>query len=227
MNASNSPAGERLTPEVLAGQAVYTRRLLRAYDLIVLGISNRFIWRCPTPRLLRHYNAHITANHLDVGVGTGWFLDRCRFPSPNPRIVLMDLNPNTLEFAAHRIARYRPEICQRNVLEPIACEGGRFDSLGINYLFHCLPGPITEKAVAIDHLKPLMNPGAVVFGSTLLHGGVRRNLAARCLMRFYNEKGVFSNRADTLDGLRSALGDRLRDVQIDVIGCAAIFSGRV
>jgi len=54
VNASNSPAGERLTPEVLAGQAVYTRRLLRAYDLIVLGISNRFIWRCPTPRLLRH-----------------------------------------------------------------------------------------------------------------------------------------------------------------------------
>lgn len=46
-------------------------------------------------------------------------------------------------------------------------------------------------------------------------------------MRFYNEKGIFSNRADTLDGLRSALGDRLRDVQIDVIGCAAVFSGRV
>ena len=95
--------------QVLAGQAAYTKRALAAYDLLVLGVSNRFIWRCPTQRLLDHYNGHVTANHLDAGVGTGYFLDKCRFPSPAPRIALLDLNQNTLDFASRRIARYKPE----------------------------------------------------------------------------------------------------------------------
>ena len=105
--------------QVLAGQAVYTKPMLAAYDLLVLGVSNRFIWGCPTQRLLDHYNRHVTANHLDAGVGTGYFLDKCRFPSPAPRIALLDLNQNTLDFASRRIARYKPETYRRNVLEPL------------------------------------------------------------------------------------------------------------
>ena len=48
--------------QVAAGQAVYTKPVLRAYDFIVLGISNRWIWKCPTSELVAHYNRHITAN---------------------------------------------------------------------------------------------------------------------------------------------------------------------
>ena len=68
--------------QVDAGQAVYTRRTLLAYDFVVLGLSNRFVWKCPTWQLEAHYNWHVSANHLDVGVGTGYFPDRCRFPLP-------------------------------------------------------------------------------------------------------------------------------------------------
>lgn len=210
--------------QVAAGQAVYTKRLLNAYDLLVLGISNRFIWRCPTPRLLAHYNRHVSANHLDVGVGTGYFLDRCKFPTPSPRVALMDLNPNSLEFAACRIARYSPETYVRNVLEPIDDPPAKFDSVGVNYLLHCLPGTIESKAAAFDHLSPLMNPGAVIFGSTLLQGGVKRNWAAKRLMKFYNSKGVFTNTADNLDGLDRELHQRFRDVSIEIIGSAAVFA---
>jgi hypothetical protein len=36
-----------VSPEqVAAGQAVYTKRMLGIYDLLVLGLSNRLIWRC-------------------------------------------------------------------------------------------------------------------------------------------------------------------------------------
>lgn len=70
-----------MAERAVAGQAVYTKRVLHVYDLFVLGFSNRFVWRCPTPALLAHYDRHVTANHLDVGVGTGYFLDRCHFPS--------------------------------------------------------------------------------------------------------------------------------------------------
>jgi hypothetical protein len=220
-------AGVRVTEEqVLAGQAIYTKRALRVYDFVVLGLSNRFVWKCPTGRLLEHYNRHVTANHLDVGVGTGYFLDRCRFESAAPRIALMDLNQNALAFASRRIARYRPETYRRSVLEPLRIDAAKFDSAGINYLLHCLPGSIEKKAVAFDHVKALMNPGAVLFGATLLQGGVRRSGFAKRLMDLYNKTGVFSNRADDLDGLARELRRRFTAVSVEVVGCAALFSAR-
>ncbi|MEF3365806.1 class I SAM-dependent methyltransferase [Methylocystis sp. 9N] len=215
------------TPEeIRAGQAIYTPKTLAVYDLIVLGLSNRFIWKCPTARLLAHYNRSVSGNHLDVGVGTGYFLDRCRFPTPRPRVALMDLNGDALSFASRRIARYEPEVYARNVLEEIAFEGARFDSVGVNYLLHCLPGDMATKARAFDFLMPLMNPGAVVFGATLLQGGVARGWAARHLMAFYNSKGVFSNTQDDLETLTGELEKRFSRVSIETVGCAALFSAR-
>ena len=163
---------------------------------------------------------------LDVGVGTGYFLDRCRFPSDVPRVALMDLNADTLEFASRRIARYLPETYRRIVLEPISIDAGRFDSVGINYLLHCIPGSMESKAAALDHLKALMHPGAVLFGSTLLQGGVRRTWLAKGLMAAYNWKGIFSNRRDDIEGLKRELSRRFTDVRVEVVGCAALFSGR-
>ncbi|MCP4512834.1 MAG: methyltransferase type 12, partial [Fuerstiella sp.] len=139
----------------------------------------------------------------------------------------MDLNSDTLEFASQRIARYTPETYRRNVLEPIAVDAARFDSVGINYLLHCLPGSIESKSVAIDHLKALMNPNAVMFGSTLLHGGVNRSWMAKRLMHVYTRKGIFSNQQDNLEGLQRVLSQRLNDVSIEVVGCAALFAGRL
>lgn len=95
-----------VTPEEIhAGQAIYTPKTLAVYDLIVLGLSNRFIWKCPTARLLAYYNRSVSGNHLDVGVGTGYFLDRCRFPTLRPRVALMDLNRDALSFASRVMSR--------------------------------------------------------------------------------------------------------------------------
>jgi len=213
--------------QVEAGQAVYTKQMLHAYDFVVLGVSNRLLWKCPTQRLVEHYNQHVTPNHLDVGVGTGYFLDNCRFQTHNPRVALMDLNQTTLDFASARISRYKPETYRRSVLEPIHIDAAKFDSVGINYLLHCLPGSMESKAAAFDHLKSLMNANGMLFGSTLLQGGVPRNWFAKRLMDVYNKKGTFSNQADDLAGLKKELGKRFRNVALEVVGCAALFSGRV
>lgn len=209
-----------------AGQAVYTKPVLSVYDLVVLGISNRWIWKCPTSIIETHYRTHLSANHLDVGVGTGYFLYRCSFPTDQPRIALMDLNPNTLDYASRRIARYQPEIYRQNILEPITQSIAPFDSIGINYLLHCLPGTMAEKAIAFDHLQPLMKPGATLFGSTILHAGVKRSWLATRLMQTYNQKGIFSNAADGLEELTRALDERFTQVKIEVVGCVALFAGQ-
>ena len=166
MQSRQPQAMPGLSAEVAAGQAIYTMPMLAAYDFVVHGVCSRLAWKCPTRRLLRHYDAHVTANHLDVGVGTGYFLDRCRFPSTSPRIALMDLNRNALDFTARRIARYRPVAYRRNLLQPISLDARKFDSVGLGYVLHCVPGSMASKAVAFDHLKAVMNPGGVLFGST-------------------------------------------------------------
>jgi len=211
--------------QVEAGQAVYTKSMLRLYDWLVLKFSNRLIWRCPSEHILGLYNRFVTANHLDVGVGTGYFLDHCRFPSPYPRLALLDLNPNCLEETSRRLARYRPERHRANVLEPIRLNIPRFDSIGLNYLLHCLPGTVRTKGAVFHHLKALLNPGGVMFGSTLLSEGVHRSAAAKRLMAFYNSKGIFTNDHDDLVGLKAALSAHLTGVNVEVVGSAALFSG--
>jgi ubiquinone/menaquinone biosynthesis C-methylase UbiE len=215
------------TPDQIdAGQAIYTQAMLRNYDWLVLGISNRWVWRCPTRRLLRMYNDHVTANHLDVGVGTGYLLDHCQFPVDRPRIGLLDLNSSCLEVAAERISRFHPSQFQANVLVPIEIDVAPFDSIGLNYVLHCLPGSLEEKGVVFEHLARLLSPGGVVFGSTLLSGGVRRSWVSRRLMDYYNRRRIFSNRDDHLVQLEAALADRFVTHSLEVVGSAALFSGR-
>ena len=211
----------------LEGPSAYTKKALNAYDFAVLGIAFRFIWKCPTELFIEHYDKHVSANHLDIGVGTGYFLDNCLFPSSSPRVMLMDINQGALDFAAKRIKRYNPETYRHSVLDPIQIHLSKFDSVGINNVLQCVPGSIESKSVAFDYLKAHMNPGAVIFGATLLQGGVPRNWFAKHLMNFYNKKGIFSNEADHLDGLSTELKKRFKRVSIEVVGCAALFAGCV
>ena len=213
--------------EVAAGHAFYTRRSLAIYDAMILGYFSRLAWRCPAARIRAHYDEHASANHLDVGPGTGYFLDHCRWPSPTPRLALLDANAACLDHASKRLARFQPERHQASVLDPVEVDVPRFDSVGMNYLLHCLPGTIRSKGVVLANLAPLCEPGATVFGATLLSGGVRRNWFARQVMARNNRVGIFSNEHDDLDGLQTMLGEHLTDVRVDVVGCVGVFSGRV
>jgi SAM-dependent methyltransferase len=211
--------------QVEAGQAVYSPVVLRTYDWIVLGLSNRLLWRCPTAELRRLYDRNVSDRHLDVGVGTGYFLDKAKWPVAKPAITLVDLNANCLSVASKRIRRFAPEIVQANILEPIP---GRepFRSIGLCYLLHCVPGTITEKAVAFDHVATLAAPGARVFGATIVQGSLPRSRPAQALMDLYNRKGIFSNGDDTLEDLEGALQKRFRDVRVYSRGTVALFEAR-
>jgi SAM-dependent methyltransferase len=212
--------------DAAAGAAIYTPFVLRLYDLGVHGLSNRFVWKCPTAALLALYDRNVTARHLDVGVGTGLFLDRCRFPT-DPQITLLDLNPNALRFAAQRIKRYhRVSTQQANVMEPLSVSGAPFDSIGLCYLLHCLPGPLPAKAIVLRHLGAQLAPGGVLFGATLLGKGVPHTSLARRLMRLYNRRGIFCNEDDSLEDLNDALDRCFTTRSVVVHGCAALFEAR-
>lgn len=216
--------------QIEAGQAVYSPLVLRTYDWFVLGLSNSLLWRCPTSELRALYDRNVASRHLDVGVGTGYFLDKARWPVAQPAITLLDLNRNCLSTASRRIARFQPRAVMANALEPLTAVtlGGEapFGSVGLCYLLHCLPGRIAQKSAVFDHLRPLLAPGARVFGATIVQGSARRSPPAQALMNLYNRKGIFSNGDDTAEDLEYALLQRFDRVSVSVRGSVALFQAR-
>ncbi len=211
--------------QVEAGQAVYTPKTFAVYDLFVHGLSNQAVWRCPTRRLQALYDRNVAARHLDVGVGTGYFLDKSRWPVKCPAITLVDLNEHSLKAAADRIERFGPNSVRANVLEPLH-DIGRFDSVGLCYLLHCLPGTLMEKMVVFDNLGSAINEGAIVFGATILQGDAPRTWVAQKLMNRYNQEGVFCNTADKYEDLEDGLAARFEEVRIERHGAVALFQAR-
>ena len=212
--------------DIRKGAAVYTPLTLGLYDLAVLGFSNSFVWQCASRVLLDFYNQHISDNHLDIGVGTGYFLDKCRFPSTAPQIVLFDLNPHSLAKSAKRLRRYNPSCHLGNVIQRIDIGMSGFDSISLNYVLHCLPGNLASKSIVFDNVKPLLSDCGVIFGSTILGEGVRHNALARQLMKIYNAKGIFSNFSDRQSDLESGLKAHFAEHTIHIAGCVALFSAR-
>jgi SAM-dependent methyltransferase len=215
-----------LTPDDAAyrGQADYTPKFLAyAYDPLVLKVANRVMWRLPTPVIQRLYNTHVTAEHLDVGPATGYLLDHCHFPTADPAITLLDVNPHVLEAASSRIARYRPRLCQADLMQPLDIELGTFGSIGLTHILHCLPGTIKDKAVVIEHLRPLLRPGGCLFGTTVLGQGVRHTPWSKALLWFLNTKGVMSNRSDDAESLDRLLAANFDRYTMTVHGTVAVF----
>jgi ubiquinone/menaquinone biosynthesis C-methylase UbiE len=208
---------------VRRGAAVYSRPVLAIYDLFVLQFTNTFVWKCPSRYILEFYNQNVSDKHLDVGVGTGYFLDRCAFPSAKPQIALMDLNENSLQKTAKRLRRYHPETYRRNVLEPIEVGDSGFGSVGLNFLLHCLPGNMLSKRVAFENLKPLLRPGGVIFGTTILGLGVRRSWLGSVYMRIFNSKGVFCNYDDRRADLEDGLSKIFSRYEVTNRGCIGFF----
>jgi hypothetical protein len=207
---------------VAKAQAIYTPFMLSIYDVLVHGLSNRFAWRCPTRALLDLYRANLSADHLEAGVGTGFFLDRAGSPRLD-RLAIADINRHCLDRAGRRLARFKPALYQLNLLAPLALDVTPFTSVGLTYVLHCLPGSMTEKLTAVDHLRPLMAKDAVLFGATILGRGIAPNLPARKLLDLYNAKGVFNNREDDLASLQQGLQQRFQTVEIAREGCVALF----
>lgn len=223
MTIDNDRDTEGIDQAVLDGQAHYHRRGLAFYDLLVMHGSAPWFWRCPPRNFRRLYDTCAGARHLEVGVGSGYLLAHCRFPVPDPHITLVDLNPATLDYTAKRLKKYRTEKVRANALDPLPVPPGTFDSAALSFLLHCIPGSLDEKGVVFAHAAAAVRPGGVVFGSTILSSGVPVTRAGRSLMRSLNDKGVFHNDRDDLDGLRRQLDTHFDHHELVTRGSVGLF----
>jgi SAM-dependent methyltransferase len=204
------------------GQSEYTPFFLRIYDPVILGLFTRFVWRCPTPILVERYRRSIRPRHLDVGPGTGYFVERAGLPEGSP-VTLLDPNTNVLEHASRRLKRLQVTAVEADVCKPLPITGP-FDSAALSGVIHCLPGPLSHKAEAIANVAAVLDPGGVLYGATIMGTSGRHTRLARTLLGVNNRRGTFDNLGDTQDGLGEILEASFERVEIETVGSFAIFT---
>lgn len=204
------------------GQRDYNRLLLNAYDPLVLGPIARFVWRTPTTRLVERYRRHIRDRHLDVGPGTGYFLEHAGLPDGS-RVTILDPNRNVLRHVSRRLRSLDVTAVEADVLKPLPVEGP-FDSAALHAVIHCLPGPIERKAAAIANVAAVLAPTGVLFGASVIGTSGQHTWAARRFLGVFNRQGGFDNLGDTEDGLRDILEASFLDVELEAIGSMAVFA---
>jgi ubiquinone/menaquinone biosynthesis C-methylase UbiE len=219
------------TDPAYAGQREFTPAFLRVYDALVLGFYCSVVWRCPAGRIVEQYARHVGRRHLDVGPGTGYFLERARLPV-GAEMTLLDPNPHVLAHARRRLAGLRPapdvSAIKADVLRPLPLPPEqRFDSAALSFVVHCLPGPMPRKAAAIRNVAAALEVGGVLFGATVLGTSARHTWLSRLALRGVNRRGIFSNLCDSEKGLRAILGESFEEVDIEIVGSAAVFAARL
>lgn len=199
----------------------YTPRLLKRYDALV-GFVAPHVWGVEAEHGLNLYRRHMGFQHLDVGPGTGFFIAETN-PPRDIELTLLDASPHVLDLCAERLAVWNPTTIRANVLEPLPVDGP-FDSAALAHVIHCLPGPMPEKARAIEHIAAVLTDDGVLFGGTVLGMSAEHSWAARMFLRLANLQGGFDNRNDDADGLRAILEASFQEVEIDTqTGSVAYF----
>lgn len=204
------------------GQSDYSGALLRLYDPLVLGPISRYVWRAPAEVGVQLYREHIRPNHLDVGPGTGYFIDHAGLPAGS-RVTVLDPNPNVLRHVTRRLRHLDVTAVEADVLKPLPVSGP-FASAGLNAVLHCLPGPLDRKAVAIANIARVLAPEATLFGATVLGRSAKHTRAGRAMLTAFNRRGTFDNLDDTEDGIAEILRRSFDQVTVGRLGGLAFFT---
>ncbi|QNG20805.1 class I SAM-dependent methyltransferase [Rhodococcus triatomae] len=223
MSDANVAARER------EGYRLYSSKfVLGTYNLHTVWFNTRFVWRCSSERMLERYRSFTGARHLDIGPGTGWYLERTPLPEPGAEVTLFDLNRDVLATSS-RVLRDRGWTVHEHVgsvLEPF--DGlGPFDSVAANFVFHCVPGGWDTKYVTFESVARALTDDGVFFGSTIPSIGVTHSVAGRVNQWLYQKvTKTFHNEADDVEGLREGLEKYFADVDVRVEGGVALFEAR-
>jgi len=241
--------------DTAAGATVYFPLFLYAvYDTLVLGFYCSYVWRCPSARLRAFYNDRVFAaknrvsvsakssdpvRFLDIGVGTGYFLEHAPLPAGS-EVTLADLNDDCLKTAASRLRKSHPSALVQTVhadfldpdmgsdlaISPHRLGDAKFDVISCFLLLHCLPGPPERKAEAVLRLHRHLHTNGAIVGATVLGTGVTHNLLGKVIMFLHNLLGIFDNCPDDVQGLIRPLEKKFEIVNWEVVGTTLLFEAK-
>ncbi len=85
-------------------------------------------------------------------------------------------------------------------------------------------GEYKGKSISDRNASQALTEEGTLHGATILGSGVEHNAFGRYLMNVYNKKGIFSNKFDSLDDLKSVLEHYFDQVKIQQHGVVAVFT---
>jgi hypothetical protein len=165
---------------------------LKFYDYLVNDINCTYAWRCHKSNIFENYKNNIKTNHLEIGPGTGYFLKNNYNIN---KLYLMDINEDTLNFSKNNLSlNYQVETINHNIFED-KLEIKDLDSVGLNYVLHCVPGKLEDNINnLINNLES--NNKINFFGATVVSDKDLQNRLSSIELFFLNKYNIFNNEMD-------------------------------
>lgn len=191
---------------------------LKFYDLAVNKINCKYVWRCSENYIFENYKKNIRRKHLEIGPGTGYFLKKIN--NSDIDLTLMDINQPILQFSSNNLKTSfsNVKIRNHNIFEKKIEE--KYDSIGINYVLHCVPGKLEDK---IDKLLNNLNKHGILFGATVISDPERLYFLSKLELKALNKFNVFNNSNDYSQNLINYLNYNQIKYDCNLIGNVLIF----
>jgi SAM-dependent methyltransferase len=228
----NTPHHDRTAWVSSPNPVLYSPRNLARYGDFIVGKSHRYAWKLDNAELQDLYLKHVSTDHLEIGPADMEFLDRTPAPAMQHQwqVQVLDINRAPLEVAAEKLTgRAHIALHEHDILTaPWPLEDSSVGSIACGNVLHCVPGDgFAAKAVVFDEMARVLTDDGVACGYTLLGArdpAISPNLPARLLMWAYNRaENTFHNTGDRFADLERELNLRFGEVELSVMGCAAVW----
>ena len=143
--------------------------------------------------IFNQYNKYLGRNHLEIGPGSGYFLKNKNINN----LTLIDINQDILNYSYNNLIsnNYEIKIKNHNIFNQELKLNSEFDSVGLNYVLHCIPGRIENNIDSI--INNLKNKNDyILFGSSVLNDVNLQTRLSKLELIYLNKNKVFHNTND-------------------------------
>lgn len=196
----------------LSNKLTYNPFTLSLYDGFVHKFSNKFAWLIESDRLREFFVQYLSENHLDIGVGTGYFWQGV--DNSDRSICLLDINPASLAYTSSQLgSALTVRTIQHNIFQvfPSDCHNA-FASISAFYLLHCLPS--SQQETALQHIASCLSERGVFYGTSIAGSEHTPTKVNRVLLPLYNHLAIFDNLTDNVSNIKASLTKYFHKVEV-------------
>lgn len=198
----------------------FNRIIFKNYDLLVNNLNCKYVWKCDQKYIQNIYDKNITRNHIEIGPGTGYFLKKYKFDN----LTLIDVNQDILEESSRNLENNckNINIINHNIFEKNnKLEIKNYNSIGINYVLHCVPNDLSYSIS--NMINNIPNNNLTLFGSTVIPSEKDKFSLAQLEIYFLNKFGIFNNKSHSVNDISLYIKNNFQNYNMNKIGNSFLF----